>query len=459
MTQDYLQDIVSPEDPGFDDKEQQIPIRVNENPAAPPPSRGIRNISVPERTRPSYGAPPRVGDDMRGVPHEAMPPRPPRRHSRLWMWILAALSLVVLAGLALIAFRPTTVTVTPKSQAVTFTDAMVFVAIPSPDPSSTPSTLSYTVHTLELEDSEVVPSVGTTHVETKASGSITVYNNYSSAPVRLIKNTRFETPEGLIFRTPAEIVIPGKSSSAPGQIKVTVFADQPGEKYNVGPVARFNLPGLTSGPMYAGVYAKSTTAMAGGFVGEQPATAPGALNAAIATVRARLETKARESVAREEAGMIALADLASITFQSLPHTEEAGTGVRIHEKAIIEIPMVSKDALGIAVARSLAEEDTVPLTFVPRETLVAHEASSSAPTVGVDSLTFSFTGSGNLVWKVDGAALASALAGRDSTAFQTIVNTFSGIQEAHARIEPFWKKTFPANASDIEVMIEGPETK
>ncbi len=459
MANDYSRDIVPPEDPGFDDKEQQIPIRVNESPAAPAPSRGIRNISVPDRTRPTYpgGPPQRVGDDMRGVPHEAMPPRPHRRSSRLWIWILAALSLAVIGGLALLAFRPTSVTVTPKSRVLTFTDSMIFVAQPGATASDT-SVLTYTVHTSELEDSEVVPSQGTTHVETKASGSITVYNNYSSAPVRLIKNTRFETPEGFIFRTPADIVIPGKSS-VPGQIKITVFADQAGEKYNVGPVSRFNLPGLKSGPMYAGVYAKSTTAMAGGFVGEQPATAPGALNAAIATVRARLEAKAREGAKREEEGVIAFPDLATIAFQSLPHTIEAGTGVRIHEKAIIDIPLVSEDALGIAIARSVAEDDAGPLTFTPGETLVAHQTTSSAPTLGLDSLTFSFTGTGTLIWNVDAGALASALAGRDSVGFQTIVNTFSGIQEAHARIEPFWKKTFPADPGDIKIKVVEPEAK
>jgi hypothetical protein len=74
----------------------------------------------------------------------------------------------------------------------------------------------------------------------------------------------------------------------------------------------------------------------------------------------------------------------------------------------------------------------------------------------VDPLKFTLTGKALLVWEVDAAALASALAGRDSDAFQTIVDGFPGVQEAHARIEPLWKKTFPAEASDIKISVVKP---
>ncbi len=396
---------------------------------------------------------------MREVPRDQRFMQPQRRSFHVWIWVIAALSLLFLGALALLALRPTTVTVIPKSRAITLSDATLFVAQPATSVSSASGALSYTVQTSELEDSEVVPSQGTIHVETKASGSITVFNDYSSTPVRLLKNTRFETPEGLIFRTPAEILIPGKSSG-PGQIKITVIADKVGDKYNIGPVSRFTLPGLKSGVMYASVYAKSTTAMAGGFVGEQPGTTPGALNAAISAVRTRLEAKAREAaLARTDENMIVFPDLMSVTFQSLPNTVEAGTGVRIHEKATIEIPLIPRASLASLVAKSLAETSDTPISFVPANDLTARIASTSVPTLKIDNLKFFLVGKADLIWQVDGPALASALKGRDSGAFQTIVNTFPGIQEARARIEPFWKKSFPVDASNIKVVIVEPQPK
>ena len=61
------------------------------------------------------------------------------------------------------------------------------------------------------------------------------------------------------------------------------------------------------------------------------------------------------------------------------------------------------------------------------------------------------TGNAVLVWNVDAAALSISLAGREQGAFQGIINGFASIQEARARIEPFWKGTFPASTSDIKV--------
>jgi hypothetical protein len=276
--------------------------------------------------------------------------------------------------------------------------------------------------------------------------------------VRLIKNTRFETPDGLVFRVPADVVVPGKTASNPGQTKITVIADQPGAKYNTGPVSRFTLPGLKSGDMYSRVYAKSTTAMTGGFVGDEPGMAPGALNAAIAAVRSRLETKARESVdTLDTSDTIPLSDLMQITYETLPSTQEAGSGVRIHEKAHIEIPLIRADALAIVVAQSAAiDSDDATISLIPGEDFAVKMSSAEPLSLGVDPLKFVLAGKATLVWKVDAAALGNALAGREGAAFQTIVNGFSGIQEAHAKIEPFWKKSFPAEASNIKIVIAKP---
>ena len=67
-------------------------------------------------------------------------------------------------------------------------------------------------------------------------------------------------------------------------------------------------------------------------------------------------------------------------------------------------------------------------------------------------------GRGNavLVWTVDAAELEAALAGRDESTFQTIINGFASIQQARSRIEPFWNSSFPSNTADIKVDIVSP---
>ncbi|MBI5457245.1 hypothetical protein HY971_00780 [Candidatus Kaiserbacteria bacterium] len=445
---------------------RDIPIRVADasmgtDGTADPASRGIRSISPPARSRPFRvtGAPNRMDTDIRDASGGG-PLRPPRRATRLWIWAAASLVVLIAAASLLFVFSSTTITVTPKSRMATLSSTTLTAYQVADASEATPGTLAYTVQTFDLEDSGVVAAQGTTHVETKASGSITVYNSYSASPVRLVKTTRFESPEGLIYRALSDVVVPGKVGSAPGQVNVTVAADQPGEKYNIGPVAKFTLPGLKStAPMYAGVYAKSTDAFSGGFAGEQPGTTPGELDSAISAVRTRLETKAHEAaIGQAKDGVSVFPELIRITYESLPNTTEAGSSVRIHQKARVTVPTFSSDAFARSVARSAFTDfdDAELVTLKPSDDFSVQFASSSIdgqPSI----LNLAVSGSALVIWKVDAEALAKALEGKDNSAFQGIVNGFSGVQEARARIAPFWKNSFPATASDIKIDVVVPE--
>lgn len=374
----------------------------------------------------------------------------------MWLWGGSALALLVLGALALVALRPTTVTVIPRSHTVFFDDTARFVAYAA-DTAAT-GTLSFTIEESTYEDSQLVAAKGVERVEERASGNVTVYNEYSSAPVRLLKNTRFETPDGLIFRAPAEVLVPGRKGTTPGEITITVFADAPGEKYNVGPISRFTLPGLKSSSMYSKVYARSTSAMSGGFAGERPAAEKSALDAAVSEIRGRLEEKARAAVGEVGADEAAFFDLARLTYESLPATMEGEGNVRITERLRVELPIFPGDMFAHVVAESVsagAEEGSIVLK--PLEGLSAHTEtkifSATSP------LTFALSGQAQLVWKVDTEELAQALAGRDESAFQTIVEGFSSIEEAHARIEPFWSNSFPNDPSDIKIKVKEPDAR
>ena len=72
---------------------------------------------------------------------------------------------------------------------------------------------------------------------------------------------------------------------------------------------------------------------------------------------------------------------------------------------------------------------------------------------GSNILIFTLSGAAQLVWNVDAVALAEALAGKEEGAFQAIVAGFPGVEEARARVQPFWKNSFPENPADIRIKI------
>jgi len=389
---------------------------------------------------------------------QQLPPKPRRpRTFRWWPWIIAIILVIILAGLALFAFRKTTVTVVPLSHTIVFDQTSQFTAYPSAQAAT--GTLSYTLVSSSLQASQTVNAQGTQDVETKAQGTIIIYNDYSTSPVKFIANTRFETPSGLIFRIPDAVVIPGKSGTTPGHVTVTVFADQDGQQYNIGPTSRFTVPGLESTPaMYSNIYAQSTASTTGGFSGQQAAVDPTTLSNTVSQLRSQLAQEA-ETAATAQSGTssIMLPGLVQITYQDLPQTPASNGSVQVNEQAQVQTPIFDVNSLTQTIAQSIGEDTTgAPLSFVEGQGFAATGIDEASTTLGTDPLTFQLSGDATLVWQVDAGALAQALAGHDQSAFDTITAGFPGIEQANARIEPFWKTSFPTNPADIDVVIQSP---
>lgn len=449
MAKDYFQDILPPQGAPAANPAAALASRAQDL-AAPTasvstaspidqsaPERSIRNITI-NRSRPGYAG------DIPSVPVT-------KRSSRYALWSIAGIAVVVLGALGLFIFRPTSVTVTPRTHLVTFDETSIFTAYPA-DIAAT-GTIAYSWKSFDEQDTAIVPASGTTHVERAASGTITVYNDFANTPVKLVKSTRFATPDGLVFRTPADIVIPGKRGSTPGSVDVLVVADQKGTSYNVGPIDRFSLPGLKGGAMYDKVYARSSVAMSGGFAGEEPATDPAALEAAKADIRGRLEKKIQTAMAGLNQDGVAFADLAQITYQDLPPTTES-EGVRIGQKMHADIPVFVSARFASAIAQAVSSDvQNATVSIIPGKTYRAAYAGQQPSVTAPASFSFGLAGSGTILWAVDTSAIAQALAGHDSGAFDTIIGGFPSVQEAHARIEPFWRTKFPKDPTSIRVVV------
>lgn len=167
---------------------------------------------------------------------------------------LAILGILLLIA-ANIYFTRATVTLFAKGSQVN--SSFDFTADPSARESDiAASTLAATELSLERTVNASVQATGTKDLGTKASGSITVYNEYDSNSQPLVAGTRFVTGDGKVFRSTANATVPGSSVSGgkivAGQTTVSVQADQNGDQYNVGPT-RFTIPGL-SAAQQAGIY-------------------------------------------------------------------------------------------------------------------------------------------------------------------------------------------------------------
>ncbi len=444
MSKDYFSDI--------DTESEGLPQRTGTDQADQGAEKSIRNISVsPRRSAMTQ----RMIPEPRNSVRQVAPVRPRNLRTRLFVWVAAGFAVLAVAvvGIVLLSSK-TTIEITPRTHQITFDPSTQFTAYPEGDPLATG--IRYTLQNFELEDSTTVPATGTEKAEERASGTITVYNAYSASSVRLIKNTRFEAPNGLVFRIPSSVDIPAKKGATPGEVTVTVFADQPGADYNLGPTDKFTVPGLKTTPdMYNGVYARSLSPFSGGFVGEKPAIAPQALEAARSEIRARLQSKITESIEKTEGGF-AFSALANIEYISLPTISDPAGGAKVTEKAIVQLPVFPRDTFAQSIAQAVsADASDTSVTLVPRDQFSAARV-GSATELGKTPITFSLTGAALVVWNVDVDAVKQSLAGKEQDAFKPIIATFVGIKDATAHIAPFWSSHFPSNPSSIVVTLVDP---
>ena len=182
-----------------------------------------------------------------------------------------------------------------------------------------------------------VPAAAGGNVSGKATGKITIYNEFSSASQPLVATTRFLTPEGKLFRLIKDTVVPGMSNvggeSKPGAVEVDVIADKAGKDSEIGP-STFSIPGFESSPKHEKFYAKSTVAMAISD-NAQGADAKGVITASdIADAKSKVESELEKGIADEiksevPSGQVLLGDASNFenSIISSSSSETAGKNV------------------------------------------------------------------------------------------------------------------------------------
>lgn len=374
--------------------------------------------------------------------------RRPKRWGRIAGTVLV-LALVV-GGVVAATWHSATIAISEKTA-----QKAIDLKIPlSSAATSTAGTLAYRLVDVSASASESLAATGEAAVKTKASGLITIYNAYSTSDQPLVKNTRFETPTGLVFRIDQAVTVPGGTKAAdgsitPGSVQAKVVADQPGQSYNVGPTPKFTVPGFKGQPQYDGFYASSESAMAGGFDGVQKVPDPSAESAAIDRVTEALRGQIEQKAAAAGGdGLIAYLVPGTFAVRSTSRNPE-GEKVNVVVEASAKTVVLSRQALAEEVAASVLPayvrgtgakvDDWTALRGVPE---------------GADTpKTLALSGNAAVTWSVDPSAVAEALVGKSLADAPKIAASFPGLASFTPVVRPFWRSSFPDEADKIEVTV------
>ena len=358
---------------------------------------------------------------------------------------IAALVVIALSIGALFAFSGAKVTIQPAMNTATVSGDFI-------------STLSggdlpFEVVTVEKIATAQADSEGTETVNQSAQGTITIMNK-QDAPQQLIKNTRFETPAGLIFRIRDSVTVPAQKNGTPGALKVAAYADASGEQYNVGPTS-FTVPGLKGGASFELVTAVSDEAMKGGFAGPRPSVSQATRDAKAATLRTELGPDIQKALEEKiPAGYVLLKGASILAYTSEPDTAAAGGNVTISEKATATAVIFPEEALARAIAYQVAGSYSGQPVMLDGETGLTLAPIGDIPTTGTAEFPFSLNGTVTIVWSVDTAKIAGAVSGKSRDAAEGILSGFPEVENAQLVLRPFWSSTFPQDPTKITVTVD-----
>lgn len=325
---------------------------------------------------------------------------------------------------------------------------------------ATEKQLPYEIMTLEAEGERQVKASGEEAAEVQATGKILIYNKHQTSPVRLVANTRFASPDGLIFRIKDSAVIPGYKEEGgkiiPGVVSAEVFADEVGEKYNLNPTT-FTIPGFAGEPEFDNLYGESTESFTGGFSGTRFIIEDTELQTAEQALRTELRNSLLERInAEKPAGFIVYNDAVTFSYVSLPAVAYGDNLATIKEKVIMRLPMFKEDQFARFIAEATIpdyHDEPVRISNPTALTFSYTSATTSASDIGaVTSLSFALTGRPQIVYTFDVGKFKTELLGASKATLTSVLGNYPAISKAEANIRPFWKTTFPRKLDDIEVI-------
>ena len=372
------------------------------------------------------------------------------------IWILAVVAILAIGGTLLYVFSSAEVTITPRVDEISINSD--FTA--KKDSLSTAGDLGFSVLTIEKNGSQNVTADGQKMIDTKASGTITIYNSFSLQPQKLIRNTRFETTDGLIYRIDQSVTVPGFKTVAgkivPGSVEATVYADLPGVKYNIAPTS-FTIPGFKSDlKRWNAFSARSEGPMINGYSGVAGYLSDAKQKLVRAEIRAELEKQIlAEAKTSVPVGQFIPTGAYTVVFESLPLDNVSNSQIPVKEKASVLIYTFKISDWDKVMAKSSlfgTEIGSSTVKMVNRDSL--NFSWKARPQNDSPGISFHVKGNASFVWDIDAQKIAESLVGVKRNDVKNVLKQYNEIKSADAFLSPFWRTSFPDDPKKIKVTIK-----
>lgn len=301
------------------------------------------------------------------------------------------------------------------------------------------------------------PATGKKNVQQKATGTITIFNAYSSDPQPLVATTRFVAPDGKLFRLAQSIVVPAakiiEGKIVPSSLDAGVVADQAGASYNIGPVSYFSIPGFKGTPKYQAFYGESKAAMTGGFIGETAFPTDADIKKGKTALAEALEKLLKDELAKKIPSDFKIIDGASgfsiLKQEVITRVDSAGNFSINADGQISAVAFKEADLmkmLGQKINQALKDE------YIIKTNTLTYGKARADFAAGRISFPIDFK---SLVAKhIDAEALKPKFLGKSEVELRSLIGSMSDLESGVISLWPFWVTKVPNNLAKITVTVD-----
>lgn len=374
--------------------------------------------------------------------------------SRYLLWLVALISVTFLFFALSAFFSNAKITINPKIQNVPFNENLVA----GRDASA--NNLPFDLVVISGEDSKNIQGEIEKEVSLKAQGAVMLYNAFGSSAQRLDIDTRLEGSNGKLYKTKTKTTVPGVAADgAPGSVAVEIYAAEAGGEYNSPPLD-FKIFGFNGTPKYSKFYGRSKGEITGGFKGKSRVISDSEKANAVSDLKATLEAKLFRKVTDQiPSGFVLLKDAIYFNLDEA-NVAPASTGdqMTINVKGTFYGFLFDEKKLTKKIIEKLFPNEEVVDVYISNiRDLIFSFATKKVLTGETKDIDFNLSGDLKVVWKVDEKKLTADILGIKKKDFSQILAQYPSIISANLLLHPFWRRSIPENAKNIELMVNYPK--
>ncbi len=385
----------------------------------------------------------KVNEDSKPIPSKLS-------NRNLITFIIILISFLIFGVALSLSYSKGIVTITPKI--VKYSVDGTFIA----KKDALNDDLSYQSITVSDKIVQSIPATKGPLIQTKAKGSVTLYNNFSASSQVLVAGTRISSPDGLIYRTSTTVNIPGKKT-LPGSANVSVVADQAGEAYNASlsnTKSNFTIPGYKGTPKFSAFYAKLKTDLVGGFSGNKMIISEQSKKEAVTTMENSLKplliSKLNQNVPKD---YIFYKDAYNIEFEVSEPIMKTASSAEIQVTGTGYGAIFNKKPLISFIAgKEINKFPSDNYTVEGDSDLVFSISNSKDFSIKKSSpLIFTLKGPLKITGTFSELDLKNQLKGIKLQDSNLVFSKYPSITSAYALITPFWMRSFPNSVERINI--------